>query len=395
MLTVFLLAAATQVSFWGICNRYAFPTQDKNTPEETSPFPPVSVIVCFRNEAKNIKECLYSILKQKYTGDFEVVAVDDNSTDNSAAIVEEFIKKAGGRLRLLQPGTTRPGKKDALAFGINNAHYEHILLTDADCLPRSNRWLSTMTRPLREGAEVVLGVGEYAQNDREAFSPSPSPGEIRNGSGGKTSNSTVDHFQRFEAIYVAIKYLSFAQMGLPYMGVGRNLAYQKSFFQRSGGFADHTDLPGGDDDLLVGGNAEAGKTVCVTQARSRTLSRLSGSWSVFMRQRMRHQSVGFRYQPVHQLALGLIALSHGLFFLLGLFLLFSSWWTLALLIYAVRFVLVLIAFRKSGLLGDVAGAEKGLKEQGMTVWTLPIFDAMLAPWYLFLAVAGTLPAKKW
>ena len=392
MLTVFLFAAAAQFFFWGMFSRYAFTGAKQEAAEEAGPFPPVSVIVCFRNEAAMIQNCLASILKQEYPGGFEIVAVDDNSTDNSAAIVRQLADEADGQVRLLQPGPTRPGKKDALAFGITNARYEHILLTDADCLPRSHDWLTLMTRPLRGDAEVVLGVGEYALNGWQL----------------------VDRFQRFEAMYVALKYLSFARLGLPYMGVGRNLAYRKSFFRRSGGFAGHTDLPGGDDDLLIGNNALGRSTVCVTRTRARTMSRLSGSWSVFLRQRMRHQSVGFRYRPVHQLALGLVALSHGLFFLLGFCLLFTPFRWLALFIYAFRLPLVIESFRRAGLetaipssgyassgphssLGEgaAAGAEKGFQARPEAVWMVAVFDAVLAPWYLFLAVVGMLPARGW
>jgi len=392
MLTIFFLSAVAQFFFWGVFGRYAFPVSKHTPPAERGPFPPVSVIVCFRNEEAVLHNCLVSILGQEYAGDFEVVAVDDNSTDNSATIVRKLAAGAGGQLRLLQPGPTRPGKKDALTFGVNNARYDHILLTDADCLTVSNHWLRLMSQPLRKGAEVVLGVGEYALN----------------------GNKTIDHFQRFEAFYVAIKYLSFARLGLPYMGVGRNLAYQKSFFQRSGGFAGHADLPGGDDDLLIGNNAEARSTVCVTHRSARTTSRLSGSWSVFSRQRMRHQSVGFRYRPVHQLALGLVALSHGLFFLLGLFLLFTPFRWLALIVYAFRLLLVVKSFRKAGLEGATpssgyassgphsalgegadAGAKKGFRARPEAVWVVAVFDAVLAPWYLFLAVVGMLPARRW
>lgn len=374
MLALFLFAAAVQLFFWAMFSHYSFPAQDKDAPEETGPFSPVSVIVCFRNEEAMIHGCLVSILKQAYPADFEVIAVDDNSTDNSAAIVEKLITEFGSQLRLLQPGPTRPGKKDALTFGIHNAHHEHLLLTDADCLtPPTSEWLMLMTAPLRAGAELVLGVGEYAYHGWRL----------------------VDDFQRIEAVYVAIKYLSFARLGMPYMGVGRNLAYQKSFFLRSGGFEKHADLPGGDDDLLVGGSAKKSSTVCVTHPRARTFSAVSGSWRVFLRQRMRHQSVGFRYRLVHQLALGLVALSHGLFFLLGFFLLFTSSWWIALLLYVIRFLPVLSTYRKSGLLGANAGAMGWDKAQGATDWMIPFFDAMLAPWYLFLAVAGWLPARRW
>lgn len=205
----------------------------------------------------------------------------------------------------------------------------------------------------------------------------------------------VDRFQRFEAYYVALKYLSFARAKLPYMGVGRNLAYQKSFFQRAGGFAAHADLPGGDDDLLVGNHALPEKTVGVTHPDARVYSRLSGSWPIFLRQRRRHQSVGFRYRLVHQLLLGGVALSHGLFFLLGFFLLFTTWWWLAFLLYFLRFVLVFSAFRRTGLRGANAGAEKDFKQQAIPAWEVAWADALVAPFYLYLALAGLLPAREW
>jgi len=361
MLAVFLAAATIQLFAWGYFWRYSFPVVSQAPAPDAGPYPPVSVIVCFRDEAEMIQNCLISILKQ------------DNSTDDSAVIVQGLIPDANGKLRLAQPGPTRPGKKDALAFGIKHARHEHLLLTDADCVPQSQHWLTLMTQPLREGAEVVLGVGQYAYN------------------GWKL----VDRFQRFETFYVAIKYLGFAQMGLPYMGVGRNLAYRKSFFLRAGGFEAHADLPGGDDDLLVSGNAHAAKTACVTQSGGRTVSRLSGSWSVFLRQRRRHQSVGLRYRPVHQVLLGGLALSHGLFFLLGFCLLFSVWWKLALAVYVMRFIPVLGAFRRSGLRGADAGAEKDFQEQLPPFWEVAFFDAWLGPFYLYLAVAGLLPARRW
>lgn len=374
MLTVFLLAAVIQLLAWVYFWQYSFPAVPQKLLAGTGPYPPVSVIVCFRNEAEVIQNCLVTILRQEYPGEFELIAVDDNSTDESAAIVRNLIAEApAGKLRLLRPGPTRPGKKDALTYGIEHAGYDHLLLTDADCLPCSTGWLMQMTRPLRSDAAVVLGVGQYAYNGW----------------------GLVDRFQRFEAFYVAIKYLGFARAGLPYMGVGRNLAYRKAFFLRAGGFAAHADLPGGDDDLLVGNNARAISTACVTHPAARTTSRLSGSWPVFLRQRQRHQSVGFRYRPVHQVLLGGLALSHGLFFLLGFCLLFSAWWKLALVAYALRFVFVFGAFRRAGLRGANAGAKKDFQERLISPWEVAFFDAGLGPFYLYLAVAGILPAKRW
>ncbi|MFK8163169.1 MAG: glycosyltransferase [Lewinella sp.] len=371
MLIVFLAAASLQLFLWGYFLRDGL-KKDSLFALEDQPPQPVSVIVCFRNEETNLEACLRSILKQEFAGAFEVLAVDDNSTDGSATIVKQLAIQ-DARLRLLAVGPTRPGKKDALTFGIHNARHEHVLLTDADCTAATNQWLHLMTEPLRQGAEVALGIGFYSTNGQNKLSL----------------------WQSFEAKYVLLKYMGFASRGLPYMGVGRNLAYTKTFFNNAGGLEAHADLPGGDDDLLIGGTASPQATARVVHPNSITTSAPATTWNEFFRQRMRHQSVGFRYQPIHQLFLGLIALSHGLFFFLGFCLLFTPWWWLALGSYGLRFLLVHPAFRQAYPVGAAAGAREGFEEQALPVGRHMVFDAMLAPFYLFLAVAGLVPAKRW
>lgn len=373
MLLVFLPALALQLFFWGYLLLDAFPKKEILPVVRTDPPGAVSVIVCFRNEAAVLPACLRGLLAQEYAGEVEILAVDDNSTDASAAIVRELIAAGHPQLKLLQPGPTRPGKKDALTCGIHAASHELLLLTDADCVPASTTWLRLMTAPLADQAEVVLGAGPYSP----------------------AGQSLLNRFQRFEANYVALKYLGFARRGRPYMGVGRNLAYRKSFFLRAGGFAAHADLPGGDDDLLVGHHALPARTTVVTTPAARTVSRLSPDWRTFLRQRLRHQSAGFRYRPATALLLGVLALSHGLFYLLGFALLFSGWWWLALLGYVVRFPLVYVAHRRAEFSGADAGASKGTGAMARTAGQVVWADALIAPFYLFLAVGGRREGKGW
>ena len=67
--------------------------------------PKISVIIPLYNAEKFISACLESLLAQTFQ-DFEVVIVDDRSTDSSCAIVESYREKFGGRLTLLQPDPT-------------------------------------------------------------------------------------------------------------------------------------------------------------------------------------------------------------------------------------------------------------------------------------------------
>ncbi len=102
------------------------------------------------------------------------------------------------------------GKKFPLKIGIESSRYAALLLTDADCCPSSSEWLYCMQRRITDSKKIVLGYGPY-----------------------NIYPTLLNRFIRFETVYTAIQYFSFALAKLPYMGVGRNLAYSKELFTAS------------------------------------------------------------------------------------------------------------------------------------------------------------------
>ncbi|MEM6768980.1 MAG: hypothetical protein AAF597_00220, partial [Bacteroidota bacterium] len=256
-----------------------------------------------------------------------------------------------------------------------------LLLLDADCVPASSHWLWYMTEPLRQGQELVLGVSPLLPDK---------------------DGGLLAYWQWLESVYVSLKYLGFAYRKRPYMGVGRNLAYTKSFYRRAGGFVDHADLPGGDDDLLVAGSADPERTTRMVHPAAWTHSKGQPDWRRYFRQRGRHQSTGVRYPKHIAWLLGGIALSHGLFYLLGFYLLMTPVWWLATVAYGLRFFLLLLAYRRPLLAYDPAvygGADAGAV-QGLGSWVRAISmviagDALLGPMYLYLALSGLLPRRDW
>ena len=126
--------------------------------EDDLPF--VSVVVAARNEERNIRRCLESILEQDYPADrFEVIVSDDHSTDRTKA---EALLAANSnlavRLTLLEAGAgAGAGKKRAVERAVRAAKGPWILTTDADT-GREAGWLSTMaTEALAPGTRMVLG----------------------------------------------------------------------------------------------------------------------------------------------------------------------------------------------------------------------------------------------
>jgi len=189
----------------------------------------ISVIICAKNEAEHLKSYLPFIVNQDYPN-YEIILVNDGSTDSSLDIMEIYANKYH-HVRVVdveQNETFWGNKKYALTLGIKAANYEHLLLTDADCKPLSRYWIKQMSAYFGDGKKIVLGYGSYE----------------------KTSFSVLNKLIRYETMITAIQYFSYALIGIPYMGVGRNLAYKKEAFFENNGFVDHMDLLSGDDDLL-------------------------------------------------------------------------------------------------------------------------------------------------
>jgi len=235
---------------------------------------PVSVIICARNEVKNLKLHLRTILEQDYSN-YEVVVVNDCSWDESGEFLEQMEKEFSHLkiVTLKEQEKYKHAKKFAVALGIKAAKHDLLLFTDADCMPAGKEWISTMQQRFNNKSEIVLGYGAYNKL----------PGLL---------NKLI----RFDTFFIALQYFSSALVHHPYMGVGRNLAYRKSLFFRSKGFAKHNHLLSGDDDLFVNENANAGNTVIETNPAAFTYSQPKEKFSAWLNQKKRHISTGSYYK---------------------------------------------------------------------------------------------------
>lgn len=314
--------------------------------------PGASVVVCARNEAENLRRYLPAVLTQQYPGDWEVVVVDDASDDETPAILRHFQEKYP-RLRVLGiPEKVFPGKKHALAQGVAAARFDHLFLTDADCEPASAHWLARMASALtaKPETEIALGYGPMRSAKR----------------------SFRDGWTRFETAYTAVQYFSFALAGMPYMGVGRNLAWKRRVFDRAGGFSAHLDVPSGDDDLLVNAAATSCNTAICLHPDAFVYSEGAGTWKTWLRQKRRHLAAGARYRRTHRLVLATAHMSHVLHYFLLAVLLWAGFGTIT----AVFFYL----FRSFSLLYLYARILPKLREFRL-LSQVPIYDALLAAYY--------------
>ena len=252
---------------------------------------PVSVIVAAHNEIENLKILVPLLLKQNYP-EFEVIIVDDRSEDDTYLYLLSEQRK-DVRLKIVRIDYTPEHishKKYAISLGIKAALYPYLLFTDADCQPLSENWIALMANQWQEKTEFVLGFSPYQKQ-----------------------KGLLNWIIRYETFFTAIQYLSYALAGLPYMGVGRNLAYKKEVFLRNKGFNRHLKIVGGDDDLFVNDNATAQNTAICIHPEAHVLSYPKTTWHSWKTQKNRHLSVGKFYKKKHILLLGWQNAMHALF----------------------------------------------------------------------------------
>lgn len=254
---------------------------------------PVSVIICAWNEEENLKKNLQSILEQNHP-DFEVIVVNDHSRDETDLLLQAWQKKYNHLrvIELTRDNVNMRGKKFAISMGIKGAKHDKLVFTDADCSPSSKNWLRNMSSGLNGEKEVVLGYGGFAKK-----------------------SGLMNMFYRYEAVHIAMQYMSYALAGMPYMGVGRNLAYKKDLFFQTKGFIKHRHVASGDDDLLVNEVATGKNTSIELRAESHTVSQPRESWSAWWLQKRRHLSTGNYYRLSSKLFLGIFTLTHLLLYL--------------------------------------------------------------------------------
>lgn len=326
---------------------------------------PVSVVICARNELKNLRSFLPSVLDQDYPN-YQVVVVNDCSWDESSKYLEEM-EDAFPHLKVItlkEQEKYKHGKKFALTLGIKGAAHEHLLLTDADCKPASKQWIRSMVQGFSNGKEMVISYGAYNNE----------PG-------------VLSKWIRFDTAINAMLYLSRALKGKAYMGVGRNLAYTKSLFFKNKGFAKHYHIMSGDDDLFVNEASNSSNTSVILNQDAFTYSKPKSTLYTWIWQKKRHMSTGKYYKGSDRGFIG------GYFFSLFLF-----WFSVILaFILKLNWMLIvgMIAIR---LMTQMIICWKGFKALGEKdlMFFLPAFDIITAFSYPLLAVSNLfIKTKSW
>lgn len=199
---------------------------------------PVSVIMVADNNSFELKENLPAFFSQDYPAGFEVIVVVCKDEDGTSDVLNTF----AGHKNLYTtyvPDSSRyvSRRKLAVTLGVKAAKHERILLTDACCRPRSDRWIAAMSSQCGEGVDMVFGYSNY--------------------------DDTASRFKRFNRLHREYAMMCDASAGRAYGMAGNNLMFRKSLFMQGDGFRDNLKYLRGEYDFILNKYAsESNVAVC-------------------------------------------------------------------------------------------------------------------------------------
>lgn len=283
----------------------------------------VSVIIPFRDEAERIRPLLQSIKTLNYPLDkFEVIFVDDHSSDESIDIINELLSKQRIKYKVLSLPSEFSGKKSAIEFALFHANTDYVLFTDADC-ELSPLWLKSMVNTaINTNAEMVLGPVAM------------------------TGNSTVAKFQIAE--FLSLQFLTIGTAGInrPVLSNAANMLIKLETLNE---FDDpfRRQVSSGDDVFLMEKLRQNNKTLAFSiDSRSLVKTPACEKISDLLIQRSRWLSKTKRYDFNFSL---LVASFFGvlqiLVFLVMLFALIAKLWLLFLGVFLAKFLFDFISVK--------------------------------------------------
>jgi cellulose synthase/poly-beta-1,6-N-acetylglucosamine synthase-like glycosyltransferase len=253
-------------------------------PRDFIPQTAITVLLPARDEAENIAACLRSVFANTYPSNlFEVIVLDDYSTDATVEIVQQF-QLQYPNLRIIhladsvETTETQSFKKKAIELGIAQATGTLIVGTDADCIVQRD-WLALFASMYeRTGAKFIAAPVNFYQEKK-----------------------LLEKFQSLD--FLGMMTLTGAGVRRRFMRMcnGANVAYDKATFYAVGGFQDIDHVASGDDMLLMQKFAFhfPEKIAFLKNQTATTFTKAKPTWRSFLQQRIRWGSKSSSYTEWH------------------------------------------------------------------------------------------------
>jgi cellulose synthase/poly-beta-1,6-N-acetylglucosamine synthase-like glycosyltransferase len=339
---------------------------------QTKPQPFVSIIIPVRNEAAHIQDCLKAVIAQNYPPHlFEIIVIDDYSTDDTYALAREIQRDKLTVLSLAKyfgdAAEKIPNKKKAITIGVKNAKGQLIITTDGDCT-MDGSWLSTM-------------VDCYRQNNYKFIT---GPVMLRPAKG------LLGLFQQIDVINMLGITGGTIANHYPTMCNGANLLYEKKAFMEVDGYKGNTDIPTGDDIFLMQKIEMAfpDSIGFVKNIDACVYSKPESTFADFVAQRVRWTSKSTAFQKRSVTAILMFAYLFNLLILIFIPIAFEqfelSWLPLALA-FGTKFIM--------DLSFDIAVA--GFFKKRILLLLMPVFEPLHIIYIVCIGVLGLSGKYTW
>lgn len=220
--TYFILISAFILGVWRITNLTKSISENKSGNYNNLNF---SIIIPFRNEEKGLETLIKNLSNQQYPkAQYQVILIDDFSTDNSLEIALR-VSENNSQLSIKILNNIVQGKKEALKLGVNNADYELIVASDADCI-HNKFWLSEIAKfQSTENCDFIIAPVQISE-----------------------SNSLFGKFQEIEFLSLQASTIGSTGINNPIMCNGANIIFKKELFSKSD---TKNNIASGDDMFLL------------------------------------------------------------------------------------------------------------------------------------------------
>ncbi|NCP21703.1 MAG: glycosyltransferase [Flavobacteriales bacterium CG_4_8_14_3_um_filter_35_10] len=254
--------------------------------ESVPPTTQFSIIIPFRNEAKNLEALLQSLFELNYPkAQFELILVNDFSSDNFRPIIAHFKEKFSNLSCVDSINAGSAPKKAALSLGVLKAKYNWIVTSDADCTFSKN-WLQAFNQKiLKDNPLMIAGLVKY--HHFKGF---------------------LNHFQCLDLLSLQATLLGTFGWQKPMLCHGANLCYAKVLFNELNGFSSHRHIASGDDVFLLeaAANKYPDKVMAVNSLETVVSTNVEPTLKALLSQRMRWAAKATAYKNWPIKAMGLI-----------------------------------------------------------------------------------------
>ncbi|CAM1346860.1 glycosyltransferase [Tenacibaculum crassostreae] len=356
---IFVGATAVQVLYYLFFSFFCFQSKKENN---TNVNTPISLIVYTKNNASILADYCKDLSKQKHLN-FEIVIVNNASTDDTLDILEE-LEKEYSNLKIVDVENTEAfwgNKKYALTLGVKAATNEHLLFTEVSSKALSQNWITEMVRNFSQEKTIVIGYQKLKRNKKSL------------------SNILI----RFHHLLSNIQAFTFVKFESPYKATNHNLAYTKSEFFKVNGFINHLNLFIGEAELFIKDAAKKSNTTYTTNVNGFVASSEQISFRKWFVQQKKETILYSLYKRKHRFLLSLFKITKFLTYSLAIFISIINW-KIALPFILGYFLLQYIV---------VAKAASKFQEKGL-VLLLPFFDICLVLFQISIFISNQISEPK-